>query len=472
MILHNTGTAPRVSFGAGGRTVGLHWEGQASDCGRVSLLHFHHIHESAQAIPSHPRDYGPGGVLHPTMARVGGADLAIRRSEGELDIDPTPTSPSKAASKWSSSEVGPASGGHNQDPEFLTPVHRVGLPGPSLSDHTAAQGPEGVWIPAVPEGFIVGEIRAIADDRNIASIPIPGYWIHKDNDLPLESPPSPGEKILYHFHGGGYVAETAHPDGTLSIIMKDFLRNSSSPSLRRTFAVEYRLSKPGEPGKRSLFPFPAALIDGLAGYLYLIKLGFSEEDIIFVGDSAGGNLALTLTRYLLVLNKEGQRGLSKVPAALVLLSPCTDIGEQFLDNPNPQSSLTINAERDWLQPINIGVRRTDAEAFVGGRPEDIELAYRSPYISPAGPLLLGLTPESSTRTISFDGFPRTFIDNGGFDLLYDQIFQLGSAMVEELGDEMVVYNEVEGVGHDYLTLEWCEPDRTDTSKKILKWLGL
>jgi acetyl esterase/lipase len=318
---------------------------------------------------------------------------------------------------------------------------------------------------------MVGEIGALARGRSITSIPVPGYWIHKDKELPFESPPSPGEKILYHLHGGGYVAETAHPDGVPSIILKGFLQNSSSSSLRRTFAVEYRLSKPGEPGKRSLFPFPAALIDGLAGYLYLIKLGFSEGDIIVVGDSAGGNLALALTRYLL-LNKEKQRRLPKVPAALVLLSPCTDIGEQFLDNPTPQSSLIINAGRDWLQPINIGVRRTDAKAFLGGRPEDIELAYRSPYISPANPILLGLTPESPPRTTSFNGFPRTFIDNGGFDLLYDQILRLGNAMREELGEEMVVYNEVDGATHDYFILGWCEPDRTHTSKKILKWLGL
>ena len=349
-------------------------------------------------------------------------------------------------------------------------VHRVGFPDPSFPDHTATQGPEGIWIPSVPEDFILGETGALARDRNIVSIPIPGYWIHKDEGHPCESPLL-GEKVIYHLHSGGYVVETAHPGGALSRILKDFLRNSSSPSLRRTFAVEYRLSKPGEPGKESMFPFPAALIDALAGYLYLTKLGFPEEDIIVVGDSAGGNLALALTRYLL-LNKQKQRRLPGAPAALVLLSPCTDVSEQFVDDPSPQSPLITGAERDWLQPINIGVRRTDAMAFLGGRPEDIELAYRNPYISPASPILLGLTPESPTRTVSFKGFPRTFIDYGGFDLLYDQILRLGNAMTEELGEETVVCNEVDGATHDYLAIDLCDPDRTDTSKKILKWLGL
>ena len=220
-----------------------------------------------------------------------------------------------------------------------------------------------------------------------------------------------------------------------------------------------------------MFPFPAALIDALAGYLYLTKLGFPEEDIIIVGDSAGANLALALTRYLLS-NKEQQPKLPKVPSALVLLSPCVDLSEQLLDNPGPESSQTINAERDWLTPINSGPIRAGAKVFIGGRPEDVQLAYRNPYISPASPILLGFTPDPPTRTISFKGFPRTFIDCGRFETLYDQILRLGNVMTEDMGENMVFYNEVDGATHDYLTIEWCDPDRTNTSKKILRWLEL
>ena len=219
-----------------------------------------------------------------------------------------------------------------------------------------------------------------------------------------------------------------------------------------------------------MFPFPAALLDALAGYLYLIKLGFSEENIILVGDSAGGNLVLALVRYLLS-NKEQHPELPKIPGSLILLSPWTDLTEQFNENPVPQSSPALNAERDWLAPINGGIAKTAAKTFLGGRPEHVELAYKNPYISPASPILLGLTPDSPTRTISFKGFPRTFIDNGRFESFYDQIRHLGNAMVEDLGEEVVTYNEVDGVGHNYLTIDWYDPDRTITSKKILKWLG-
>ena len=250
--------------------------------------------------------------------------------------------------------------------------------------------------------------------------------------------------------------------------MKDFLRNSSSPSLRRTFAVEYRLSSPGEPGKGPVFPFPAALIDALAGYLYLVEFGFSEENIVVIGDSSGGNLALALTRYLLS-NKEQQPKLPTIPSALILLSPYADIGYTFIDQPGLSSSAILNAERDWISSESL---HAIAKVFLGGRPEHIELGYRNSYISPASPILLGLTPDSPTRTISFKGFPRTFIDNGTFEIFYDQIRRLRDAMVEDLGAETVTYNEVDGVTHDYLILDWSDPDRTDTSKKILKWLGL
>ena len=241
--------------------------------------------------------------------------------------------------------------------------------------------------------------------------------------------------------------------------------------LRRAFAAEYRLTSAGEPGKDSVFPFPTALIDALAGYLYLIGLGFSEKSIIIVGDSAGGNLALALTRYLLS-NKKRQPTLPEIPSALILLSPWKDVGDMFIDEPGPSSSLTFNAERDWVSPVNSGMARICAQMFVGGRPEHIELAYRNPYISPGNPILLGLTPDSPTRTISFKGFPKMFIDNARFETLYDQILRLGEAAVEDLGTGMVLYNEVDGAPHDYLVAEWCDPDGINTSKKILNWLGL
>ena len=203
----------------------------------------------------------------------------------------------------------------------------------------------------------------------------------------------------------------------------------------------------------------------LAGYLYLVKLGFSEGNIILVGDSAGGNLALALTRYLLS-NKERQSELPEIPGSLVLLSPWVDLAEQF--DLGPRSSLIQNAERDW---INSGALSADAMVLLGGRPEHVEIAHRNSYISSASPVLLGLTPDSPIRTISFNGFPRTFIDYGLFESFCGQIRHLRDAMVEDLGEGFITYNDVDEAVHDYLIFDWHDPDRTATSRKILKWLG-
>ena len=78
-------------------------------------------------------------------------------------------------------------------------VYRVGIPAPPIPDHTSVQGPGGIWVPVIPRDFIVGEIGAIARDRNIASIAIPGYWIHKDEKLLLEIPPA-RERRSYTFY--------------------------------------------------------------------------------------------------------------------------------------------------------------------------------------------------------------------------------------------------------------------------------
>lgn len=48
-----------------------------------------------------------------------------------------------------------------QTTETLTSPTGVRLPGPSFLDHTADQGPGGIWIPAIPKDLIVGEPRSI-----------------------------------------------------------------------------------------------------------------------------------------------------------------------------------------------------------------------------------------------------------------------------------------------------------------------
>jgi acetyl esterase/lipase len=232
---------------------------------------------------------------------------------------------------------------------------------------------------------------------------------------------------------------TAHPDGLMSTIPKGYLENSQS--LRRSFAVEYRLSA-GPPFKPAN-PFPTALIDTLAGYLYLVNMGFAEKDIIVSGNSAGANAVLAMTRYL-VENRDAQPRLPNPPGSIILLSPWADVSESFEHIFDPQSSQVRFANHDWLAPPNAESSLYSATAFIGG---DAGEAYRNPYISPVNRQLLGLV-GSYKRTVSFKGYPRTFIDVGGFEVMLDQARRLRDVMVEDMGEEFVRYNEVDGEVHD------------------------
>lgn len=97
-----------------------------------------------------------------------------------------------------------------------------------------------------------------------------------------------GEMVILHFHGGGFVLSDAR-DANCAVPAETLVRATGG----MVFFVEYRLCS--SPGAR----FPAALQDAVSAYLYLIlELGVSPSRIVLSGDSAGGNLALGLLRYI------------------------------------------------------------------------------------------------------------------------------------------------------------------------------
>jgi len=154
------------------------------------------------------------------------------------------------------------------------------------------------------------------------------------------------ENVILFLHGGGYVS------GTLDMYHQ-LCGTLSEISGARVLMPDYRLAPD--------YPFPAALEDSLSIYAWLLENGFSAENIIIAGDSAGGGLSLATT---LALRDEGR----PLPAGLVLLSPWTDLTFSG-------ASHQTNAEKSViLHPDNL---RLWAEAY---------LAFadpRTPHISPA-----------------------------------------------------------------------------------------
>lgn len=263
-------------------------------------------------------------------------------------------------------------------------------------------------------------------------------------------------------HGGAYIRLSAHPSDPPGVIARSLVKHTGS--VRRVFAPEYRLSSAEPFG--DAHPFPTSLLDALTGYVYLVnEIGFAPSDIIIEGDSAGGNLAYALTRYL--VEYQGTPGLPAPPGALLLLSPWADVSDSH--NIIPNGSATNFFTSDLLgDPITS--LKYPAEAFTG--PHGLEAARINPYISPAS-----LDPA---LVVDFKGFPRTFIVAGGAEVLIDQIRTLRDRMVKDLGegngvsegDGKVRYHEAPDGIHDYLVFTWHEPEFTDTYKAIAEWISL
>lgn len=319
---------------------------------------------------------------------------------------------------------------------------------------TEGPGIKAVWVDPVPDQ-IQGSVASWAAVAGVKPARIPGYWLDQPGaDIPIGQKPVPGEKVVYCLHGGGYTHLSAHPSAITTNIAKGILQHCSG--IERAFSIEYRLSSftPYE----TCNPFPTALIDALAGYNYLIHtVGFDPSDIIIEGDSAGGNLALALTRYLV---EYPGTNLPALPGGLILLSPWVELGNS---HDGPKTSLETFT-MDYLGPSNTKQARWSRQAFVG--PHGMGAADNNRYISPAS--------KSGGVNASFKGFPRTFLNAGGAERLYDTIVTLKEKMVKDMGEGtgpgQVTYYFAPDAIHDYIPLLWHEPERTETLKAIADWV--
>lgn len=109
--------------------------------------------------------------------------------------------------------------------------------------------------------------------------------------------------VILYCHGGGYSTGSTVYARTLTTKLAE----STSMDV---FCFNYRLAPE--------FPYPAACEDAMKAWDHLMQYGYGARDVILAGDSAGGNLALSLTLRL----KQQKRLL---PRGMVLLSPWTDL---------------------------------------------------------------------------------------------------------------------------------------------------
>lgn len=186
--------------------------------------------------------------------------------------------------------------------------------------------------------------------------------------------------VILYCHGGGYSTGSRKYARTLTTKL-------ASSTFMDVLCFDYRLAPE--------HPFPAALEDAMKAWDYLMLLGYGAREVIVAGDSAGGNLALTL-----VLQLKNQQRL--LPRGLVLMSPWTDLtssGESFLKR--AELDPVLNAE--YIDRMKL--------AYAAG--QDL----KDPLISP----LWGDHRE----------FPPAYIQVGDNEILYSDAWRLYERLLEQ-----------------------------------------
>jgi acetyl esterase/lipase len=185
--------------------------------------------------------------------------------------------------------------------------------------------------------------------------------------------------VILYCHGGGYM--TGSYRYARSITNK--LASSTSMDV---LSFDYRLAPE--------HPYPAAIEDALKVWDYLMYQGYGARDIIIAGDSAGGNLALTLT---LALKEQGRL----LPRGLLLFSPWTDMthsGKSYETKASVDPILTLDYIEEAIKSYADGEDLTD------------------PMISPV--------------FADFTGFPQTFIQVGTNEILLSDSLKLDKQMLK------------------------------------------
>ncbi|KAI0647120.1 alpha/beta-hydrolase [Trametes meyenii] len=310
-----------------------------------------------------------------------------------------------------------------------------------------------VWIEGLTEksAAFCGEIRRAAEYTGVKPARVPAYWFFR-RGVPISEDlrAKVGEKTVLHIHGGAFHLGSAHPDASTANIAHGLL--AFSERIERVLAVDYRLSaaKPDPPAN----PYPAAILDCIAAYRYLVnEAGFAPQNITVAGDSAGGNLAFALVRHLV---ENGIPGLPR-PGRLLSLSSWLDLSTS---RTTPGSSLVDNAATDIFSTSPTArFGEYAVEAYMG--PLDRGEAKTNRYLSPSSMYIDPMEPI-------YRGFPRTFISAGDAEKILDDS-TVAMGRLKENGADVTV-DIVPDAIHDFMVFKWHEPERTAALKRVCKWL--
>ncbi|OAL34485.1 hypothetical protein AYO20_06328 [Fonsecaea nubica] len=300
-----------------------------------------------------------------------------------------------------------------------------------LQIQRAYLGAAALTFPDLTHRLPVGNLslrRARQVDEKVPAYLIPGTRRLSD----FAQPKDDGKKqrcVVLFAHGGGYARGEAR-------MYINYLERWVAESARRDldlafYSVEYPLTtKASHPAQRNAF---------IQAYQYLLDNGVAAENIVFMGDSAGGGLCILAAFEVKQLNLPQ-------PAATVLISPWIDMALKAYVGGNPA------VESDYFVMANKAVPAL-VQMFIGDRPPE------SPEVNP-----LHRQPEE------LSGLSPQLIFTGGAEFArYDS--EQWAQMCHSAGVESKLVIEW-GQLHIYaMGSQWTDPAvRRKTDGLIIEWL--
>jgi monoterpene epsilon-lactone hydrolase len=204
-----------------------------------------------------------------------------------------------------------------------------------------------------------------------------------------------GSNAILYLHGGAYIVCSPKTHAGLCIYL------SAESGGIPVYALDYPMAPE--------YQYPAALNSAVEAYKMLLARGF--KNIVIAGDSAGGNLTLSLTLKLKELELP-------LPKCVVALSPWADLTHSG-------ESIHSNSEVDPMLPREL--LNTAAEFYVQDE-KDIS----DPFVSP-----IFASKEQ------LEGFPPLLIHVGENEVLYDDSIRMAAKIGTEQ-TELVIW---EGMHH-------------------------
>jgi len=206
---------------------------------------------------------------------------------------------------------------------------------------------------------------------------INGEWL-----LPDTVETGNATKVILYFHGGAFVFVSAAAERSHTGQLAKYLGY-------KILSMNY----PRPPQS----PYPAPVDNAVAAWDWLKEQGTKPEDIIISGDSAGGNLAVSLALRLKARNP------NEMPGGLMLFSPWVQMV------PFPSKSWACNKNIDFI-------------AIKGLLHTLVDL-----YIDQTHPDDKAVSPVRADVS-EFEGFPPVWIAAGGAEVLRDSIEEFGSKL--------------------------------------------